>query len=288
LGETTGESEDPFGSDGTHRSTAPVLTATAAPEPASTGLVVEDVTVRFGGIVALDRVRLTARTGEISGLIGPNGAGKTTLFNCLTGIYRAHAGSIRWRGEELLGKPPYEVAGHRIARTFQNLALFPRLTVRDNVVVGLHRIRTSGWLSNAVRAPWVINEEREARRRADAALAEVGLQAVAGHPAVGLPYGTLKRVELARAIASNPALLLLDEPAAGLAQGEVDELMELIREMRDRHDLTVVLVEHHMGLVMRLCERITVLDFGRTIAEGDPAAIRNDPAVIAAYLGGPE
>jgi len=252
------------------------------------GLFVHEVTVRFGGIVALDRVRLRARTGEIAGLIGPNGAGKTTLFNCLTGIYRAQSGSIRWEGEELLGKPPYEVADHRISRTFQNLALFPRLTVRENVIVGLHRIRKSDWFSNAVRAPWVLREERDVRRRADAALEEVGLGAVAARPAVGLPYGTLKRVELARAIASEPTLLLLDEPAAGLAHGEVDELMELVRDVRERHDLTVVLVEHHMGLVMRLCDHITVLNFGRTISEGTPADVRNDKAVIDAYLGGGE
>jgi branched-chain amino acid transport system ATP-binding protein len=259
-----------------------------SPNTAATGLVVDEVTVRFGGIVALDRASLRARAGEITGLIGPNGAGKTTLFNCLTGIYRAQSGNIRWQGEELLGKAPYEVAAHRISRTFQNLALFPRLTVRENVIVGLHRIRRSDWFSNAVRAPWVIREEREAQRRADAALEEVGLRSVATRPAVGLPYGTLKRVELARAIASEPTLLLLDEPAAGLAHGEVDELMALVRQLRADHDLTVVLVEHHMGLVMRLCDHITVLNFGRTIAEGEPAAVRNDQAVIDAYLGGGE
>ena len=249
------------------------------------GLVVDQVTVRFGGIVALDRVDLVARPGEITGLIGPNGAGKTTLFNCLTGLYRAQSGSIRWQGTQLLGKQPYQVAQHQIARTFQNLALFPKLTVRQNVIVGLHRVRSSDWVSNAVRAPWVRKEEKEIERRADAALEEVGLLSVAARPAVGLPYGTLKRVELARAVASEPTLLLLDEPAAGLAHGEVDELMGLVRQLRDRYDLTVVLVEHHMGLVMRLCDRITVLNFGRTIAAGTPTEVRSDPAVIEAYLG---
>ncbi len=253
--------------------------------PASEGLVVEDLTVRFGGIVALDRARLRARTGEITGLIGPNGAGKTTLFNGLTGIYRAQSGSIRWQGEELLGKAPYEVANQRVSRTFQNLALFSRLTVRENVIVGLHRVRKSDWLSNAFRAPWVVAEERDARRRADDALEEVGLGSVAHLPAAGLPYGTLKRVELARAVASEPTLLLLDEPAAGLAHGEVDELMALVRRLREDHDLTVVLVEHHMGLVMRLCDHITVLNFGRTIAEGTPAEVGSNQAVIDAYLG---
>jgi len=252
------------------------------------GLAVAEVTVRFGGIVALDRVDLVARVGEITGLIGPNGAGKTTLFNCLTGLYRAHSGSIRWQDVELLGKQPYQVADERISRTFQNLALFPKLTVRQNVVVGLHRVRSSDWVSNLVRAPWVRREERDVTARADAALDEVGLLAVADRPAAGLPYGTLKRVELARAVASEPKLLLLDEPAAGLSHGEVDELMDLVRQLRDRYDLTVVLVEHHMGLVMRLCDRITVLNFGRTIAAGTPAEVRNDQAVIDAYLGGGE
>jgi branched-chain amino acid transport system ATP-binding protein len=249
------------------------------------GLDVEGVTVRFGGIVALDSADLQARTGEITGLIGPNGAGKTTLFNCLTGIYRAQSGSIRWQGKELLGMQPHKVAAQGIARTFQNLALFPRLTVRENVVVGLHRVRKTDWVSNAVRAPWVLAEERRVRRLADDALDEVGLSKVAGRPAAGLPYGTLKRVELARAIASDPDLLLLDEPAAGLAHGEVDELMALVRQLRDAHDLTVVLVEHHMGLVMRLCDHIAVLNFGRTISAGPPAKVSADPAVIEAYLG---
>jgi branched-chain amino acid transport system ATP-binding protein len=252
------------------------------------GLVVDGVTVRFGGIVALNDARLHAATGEITGLIGPNGAGKTTLFNALTGIYRADEGSITWQGDELIGRQPYQVADFGISRTFQNLALFPNLTVRDNVIVGLHRIRKSNWVSGALRLPSVISEEKEARRLADAALAEVGLSAVAGRPAVGLPYGTLKRVELARALASDPSLLLLDEPAAGLAHGEVDELMDLVRHLRDRRNLTIVLVEHHMGLVMRLCDHITVLNFGSTIAAGDPAAVRSDQAVIDAYLGGSE
>ena len=261
------------------------VTVRDGPSDVAEGLVVDGVTVRFGGIVALDSARLEARPGEITGLIGPNGAGKTTLFNCLTGIYRAQAGSIRWRGQELLGLQPHVVAQHHVARTFQNLALFPRLSVRENVVVGLHRVRRSDWLSNAFRAPWVLREEREVRERADAALEEVGLAGVAARPAAGLPYGTLKRVELARAIASDPDLLLLDEPAAGLTHGEVDELMELVRQLREAHDLTVVLVEHHMGLVMRLCDHVTVLNFGRTIAAGPPAAVSSDPAVIEAYLG---
>ncbi len=252
------------------------------------GLVVRDLTVRFGGIVALNEARLVARSGEITGLIGPNGAGKTTLFNCLTGIYSATGGSVTWQGEQLLGKPPYRIADEGIARTFQNLALFPRLTVRENVIVGLHRVRKSNWVANAFRMPSVTAESRAVRQVADAALEEVGLGAVASKPAAGLPYGTLKRVELARAIAADPGLLLLDEPAAGLAHGEVDELMALVRQVRDRRQLTIVLVEHHMGLVMRLCDHITVLNFGSTIAEGEPAAIRNDKDVIDAYLGGGE
>ena len=252
------------------------------------GLQVDDVTVTFGGIVALDHARLHARTGDITGLIGPNGAGKTTLFNCLTGIYAANSGTISWQGRDLLGEPPYRVADHGIARTFQNLALFPNLTVRENVIVGLHRVRRSNWVSSALRLPSVMSESKEVRAVADGALEEVGLSQVASKPAAGLPYGTLKRVELARAIAAEPGLLLLDEPAAGLAHGEVDELMELIRQLRDRRDLTIVLVEHHMGLVMRLCDRVTVLNLGATIAEGEPEEVGNDPTVIEAYLGGNE
>nr|WP_227462347.1 ABC transporter ATP-binding protein [Desertimonas flava] len=252
------------------------------------GLTVTEVTVRFGGILALDRVDMIARRGEISGLIGPNGAGKTTLFNCLTGLYRATSGRIRWNDVELLGMQPYQVAGHGISRTFQNLALFPRLTVRQNVIVGMHRVRRTDWVSNALRMPWVRKEEREIAARATAALDEVGLGDVADRPAAGLPYGTLKRVELARAVASEPSLLLLDEPAAGLSHSEVDELMDVVRLLRDRYDLTIVLVEHHMGLVMRLCDHLTVLNFGRTIATGSPAEVRSNPAVIEAYLGGGE
>jgi len=276
---------DGSGSSATPSGSVAVHGGATAGEAEHEGLVVADVTVRFGGIVALDGAELRARVGEITGLIGPNGAGKTTLFNCLTGIYRAQSGSIRWRGQELLGMHPHQVATQGISRTFQNLALFPRLTVRENVIVGLHRVRKSDWVSNAVRAPWVLKEERRVRAQADAALEEVGLSNVAGRPAAGLPFGTLKRVELARAVASGPQLLLLDEPAAGLAHGEVDDLMGLVRQLRDAHELTVVLVEHHMGLVMRLCDHITVLNFGRTIADGPPGKVGADPAVIEAYLG---
>ena len=271
-----------------NRSDGPSVAVEDRQQDSGRDLIVDDLTVRFGGIVALDRAGLHAREGEIAGLIGPNGAGKTTLFNCLTGIYRATSGSIRWQDRELLGLQPYQVANHRISRTFQNLALFPKLTVRENVIVGLHRVRTSDWVSNAVRAPWVLREEKDVRDRADAALEEVGLSTVASKPAVGLPFGTLKRVELARAVAAEPTLLLLDEPAAGLAHSEVDDLMDVVRQLRDSHDLTVVLVEHHMGLVMRLCEHITVLNFGRTIATGTPREVRNNQDVIDAYLGGPE
>jgi len=254
----------------------------------STVLDVDDLTIRFGGIVALDQARLTAREGEITGLIGPNGAGKTTLFNCLTGIYRANSGSVSFHATELLGKAPHEVAELGVSRTFQNLALFPRLAVRDNVAVGLHRVKRTGWVSNALRTPAVVREEREARDRAQAVLDEVGLGAFGDHPAAGLPFGTLKRIELARAIAAEPTLLLLDEPAAALAHGEVDELMDLIRHLRDSRQLSIVLVEHHMGLVMRLCDDVTVLNFGRTIASGPPAEVADDQAVIEAYLGASE
>lgn len=258
----------------------------AATTRTGASLSVENVTVRFGGIKALDDASLVARPGDITGLIGPNGAGKTTLFNCLTGIYAYDEGSVDLDGEALRGRAPHQIADLGVSRTFQNLALFPRLSVRDNVSVGLHRTRSSGWLSNALRLPGALAEERLVRQQAEAALEEVGLVHLAGRPAAGLPYGVLKRIELARAIASSPKLLLLDEPAAGLAHGEVDELMAVIRQIRDHHGLSVVLVEHHMGLVMKLCDRITVLNLGSTIASGRPEEIANNQAVIEAYLGG--
>ena len=234
-----------------------------------------NVTRRFGGIVALDDVSLDVPQGEIVGLIGPNGAGKTTLFNVVTRLYRPDGGDVSFDGESLLRSPAHRIVERGIARTFQNLALFPTMTVLENVLVGSHT-RTRGR-----------NGEGE-RRRALALLDYVGLGDVAGREAGGLAYGTQKRVEAARALVSDPKLLLLDEPAGGLGREEVHALEEFIRSMRSDFALTVLLVEHHMRLVMGVSDRVHVLDFGRLIASGPPSEVQANPAVIEAYLGTPE
>ena len=247
-------------------------------------LEVDDVSVRFGGIVALDGLSFTIDEGQICGLIGPNGAGKTTMFNVVSRIYEPSSGAVRFGGRDLLSVPAHGIAGLGIARSFQNLALFPSMSLLENTMTGAHsRARTGFW--RAALRLGVKREEASLRAEAFSILASLDLAHLAFHPAAGLPFGTLKRLEIARALASRPRLLLLDEPASGLTHSEVDELGATIRRVRDDYGLTVLLVEHHMGMVMGISDKVVAMEFGRKIAEGTPAQVRADERVIAAYLG---
>jgi branched-chain amino acid transport system ATP-binding protein len=251
-----------------------------------TVLAVEGVTKTFGGVRAVAGFGLTIREGELVALIGPNGAGKTTVFNLITGVYRPDAGSIAFRGKSLAGRGQHEIVGAGIARTFQNIRLFKDLSVLDNVrTAHFQQGRSSVW-STLLRTPGSLREEREVVESSRSFLSTLGLEGEAQTLAKSLPYGRQRRLEIARALATKPTLLLLDEPAAGMNPAEVEEMMELILRLRKQFSLTVLLIEHQMRMVMGAAERIVVLEFGETIAEGTPEEIRTNPKVVQAYLGG--
>ena len=264
-------------------------TQTQAP-PTDLVFDIEHVTLRFGGVVSLDDVSMQMHRGEILAVIGPNGAGKTSLFNSLTGVYTPQSGSIRVSGRpgdpfvSVIGKKTHVVNHLGVARTFQNIRLFPALTAIENVKVGIETRQKSGPLAAMFGMPWQLREERESTRIALALLREVRLEHRANELAGALAYGEQRRLEIARALGTDPGVLLLDEPAAGLNSGEVEGLLALVAELRTA-GLSILLIEHNMGLVMRLADRINVLNFGRTIAEGTAETVRADPAVIEAYLG---
>jgi branched-chain amino acid transport system ATP-binding protein len=244
-----------------------------------------DVTIRFGGLTAVSHFNLAIQPHELVGLIGPNGAGKTTLFNCLSRLYQPSSGDILMEGTSILTRPAHKIAEIGIGRTFQNVALFPNLSVMDNVRVGCHARTSSDIISDSIKLAWVRRSEEGINNKVHEILAYLDLENVAHTTVSGLPFGTQKRVELARALAADPKILLLDEPAGGLNHEEVHVLGDLIRRIRDERHMTVLLVEHHMGLVMSIADHVVALNFGRKLAEGTPAQVQANADVIKAYLG---
>lgn len=248
-------------------------------------LETKDLGINFGGLQALSDLHIVVDEKEIVGLIGPNGAGKTTVFNLLTGVYAPTCGAIRFLGESIIGKKPYQINRIGIARTFQNIRLFKNMTVADNIEVAMHQNMHYNVAAGILRLPSYWKEEKEVREKAERLLGIFGMEASAEQLADNLPYGQQRKLEILRALASDPKLLLLDEPAAGMNPTETRELMETIRQIRDQFHVAILLIEHDMSLVMNVCERLYVLDYGVLIAEGKPEEIRKNEKVIAAYLG---
>jgi branched-chain amino acid transport system ATP-binding protein len=248
-------------------------------------LKLSGITMKFGGVVAVNNLNIDVEKGNIEALIGPNGAGKTTAFNTITGVYTPTEGSVYFNDEEITGIAPDKITKKGIARTFQNIRLFKNLSVLDNILIANHLHIKSNFLSSTLRMPWSRAEEKYMKKKSEMLLEKLGLLSINNEKAHSLPYGEQRKLEIARALATDAKLLLLDEPAAGMNPNETEKLAEFIRTIRDEFNLTILMIEHHMDLVMEISEKIYVLDFGHLIAEGTAEQVKNDPKVIEAYLG---